>query len=86
MSVGNRSVYPLEDISNIRELKLVFKGGNLFLILADTATDPGMAQACLSAGLRTGADTQLMIYKRIAWGGAAHFGPIVLDAIRASRR
>jgi leucyl aminopeptidase (aminopeptidase T) len=59
--------------------------GDAFLILADTATDPGLAQACLAAGLRAGADTQLMIYKRIAWGEAAYFGPIVLDAIRASR-
>lgn len=59
--------------------------GDAFLILADTATDPGLAQACLSAGLRAGADTQLMIYRRIAWGETAHFGPIVLDAIRASR-
>jgi len=61
------------------------KEGDAFLILADTATDPGLAQACLAAGLRAGADTQLMIYRRIAWGEAAHFGPIVLDAIRASR-
>ena len=56
-----------------------------FLILADTATDPGLAQACLAAGLRAGADAQLLTYRRLAWGEAAHFGPIVLDAIRASR-
>lgn len=61
------------------------KEGDAFLILADTATDPGMAQACLSAGLRAGADTQLLIYKRMAWLEAVHFGPIVSDGIRASR-
>lgn len=61
------------------------KEGEAFLILADTATDPGLAQACLAAGLRAGTDAQLLVYKRMAWGEAAHFGPIVQEAIRASR-
>lgn len=59
--------------------------GDPFLVLADTATDLGLAQACLAAGLRAGADAQLLVYERKAWGEAAHFGPIISDAIRASR-
>ena len=59
--------------------------GDAFLILANTSTNQELAQACHAAGLRAGADTQLMIYERIPWGEAAHFGPIILDAIRASR-
>ena len=59
--------------------------GEELLVLADTATDPGMAQACLAAGLRAGAETQLLVYKRMAWGEAKQFGKVVLDAIRASR-
>lgn len=61
------------------------KKGDAFLILADTATNPALAQACLLAGLQAGADTQLLIYKRMAWMEPVDFGPIISDAIRASR-
>jgi len=61
------------------------KEGEPFLILADTAADPVLVQSCLSAGLRAGADAQLLVYKRIAWGEAGDFGPIIQSAIRASR-
>ena len=61
------------------------KDGEAFLILADTSTDPGLSQACLSAGLRAGADAQLLIYRRMPWGEAVHLGPVVSEAIRTSR-
>ncbi len=51
--------------------------GRPFLILADTATDPGLAQELLVAGIRYGADTQLSEYERKEWGERAVFGPIV---------
>ena len=52
--------------------------GDAFLILANTSTNQELAQSCHAAGLRAGADTQLMIYERIPWGEEAHFGPIIL--------
>ena len=63
------------------------KEGDAFLIMADTSIDPGLAQACLSAGLRAGADTQLLTYDSWGydWPVGKEFGPIASEAIRASR-
>jgi len=59
--------------------------GKPFLIIADTATDPGLAQELLVAGIRSGADTQLLTYERKAWGEKAVFGPIVANAVLNSK-
>jgi 2,5-dihydroxypyridine 5,6-dioxygenase len=59
--------------------------GDPFLIITDTANDLNLAQACLAAGIRSGADAQLMIKPRLARGVASLPGPILSDAILASK-
>ncbi|MHB1162253.1 MAG: aminopeptidase [Chloroflexota bacterium] len=61
------------------------KPGDPFLIIADTKNDMGLAEALLSAGIRSGADTQLLVKQRYAEGTASKPGPIISDAIRASK-
>ena len=56
-----------------------------FLIITDVAQDITVAEACLAAGLRAGADTQLIIKQRLARGAASLPGPILSDAILASK-
>lgn len=55
--------------------------GDPLLILADDATDTALAEACFAAGLRAGADTQLLYFKRVAAGAASAPGPIMSHAI-----
>jgi 2,5-dihydroxypyridine 5,6-dioxygenase len=55
------------------------------LIIADTTNDMSLTEACLAAGLRAGADTQLIIKQRHVHGSASSPGPILSDAILASR-
>jgi len=59
--------------------------GDPFLIVTNTASDLGLAEACLAAGMRAGADTQLVVKPRLARGAASNLGPILSDAIRASK-
>ena len=59
--------------------------GDPFLIITDTVSDMDVAQACLAAGLRAGADTQLIIKDRLPKGAASEPGPILSQAILASR-
>lgn len=59
--------------------------GDPLLIVVDTSNDMNLAQACLAAGLRAGADTQLIVKQRLPHGVASIPGPILSDAIRASR-
>src|SRR4029453_16959566 len=59
--------------------------GEPLLVIADPTNDFNLAHACLSAGWRAGADTQLIIKPRYAPGTASNPGPILSDAILASR-
>lgn len=59
--------------------------GDPFLIITDTANDIALGEACLAAGLRAGADAQLIVKPRLARGRASKPGPILSDAIRASK-
>lgn len=59
--------------------------GDPFLIITDTHNDIGVAEACLAAGMRAGADVQLMIKPRLPAGAPSFPGPILSDAIRASK-
>ena len=59
--------------------------GDPLLIITSTAHDISLAEACLAAGLRAGADTQLLIKARRVRGTASKLGPITADAIRASK-
>lgn len=59
--------------------------GDPLLIITSIAHDISLAEACLAAGLRAGADTQLIIKSRRVRGSASKLGPILADAIRASK-
>lgn len=59
--------------------------GDPFLIITDTANDIALGEACLAAGLRADADAQLIVKPRLARGRASKPGPILSDAIRASK-
>jgi len=61
------------------------KPGDPFLIITNTASDLGLALACLAAGMRVGADVQLVVKPRLTKGAASKVGPILADAIRASK-
>jgi leucyl aminopeptidase (aminopeptidase T) len=60
--------------------------GEPFLIIADTSNHVELAEALLAAGLRSGADCQLIVKGRFTQGTESKPGPILSDAIRASRR
>ena len=55
------------------------------LVVTSTAHDISLAEACLAAGIRAGADTQLIVKARRVKGTASQLGPILADAIRASK-
>lgn len=59
--------------------------GDSFLIITDTSQDITLAEACLAAGIRTGADTQLIVKPRVSRHSAEKLGPILSDAILASK-
>ena len=55
------------------------------LIIVDTTNDMNLANACLSAAIRAGADAQLMVLPRYVSGSASDPGPIFSDAVCASK-
>ena len=59
--------------------------GDPLLIITDTSNDMNLAESYLAAGLRAGADTQLLIQRRPAGGMVTDPGPIVSEAILASK-
>jgi hypothetical protein len=59
--------------------------GDPLLIITDTVNDMQVAQLCLAAALRHGADAQLMIKNRLPSGAASMPGPILSQAILASK-
>ena len=61
------------------------KAGEAFLIVTNTNSDLNLAQACLAAGIRAGADSQLVVKPRFVHGTASNLGPILSDAIHASK-
>jgi leucyl aminopeptidase (aminopeptidase T) len=61
------------------------KPGDPLLVVTSTAHDISLAETCLAAGLRAGADAELIIKPRRVKGVASEFGPILADAIRASK-
>jgi len=56
-----------------------------FLIIADPTNDLNLAEALLSAGIRSGADTQLIIKDWYAEGTVSAPGPILSNAILSSK-
>lgn len=56
-----------------------------FLIIADPKNDLNLAEALLSAGIRSGADTQLIVKNWYAEGTASRPGPILSNAILSSK-
>jgi leucyl aminopeptidase (aminopeptidase T) len=59
--------------------------GDALLIIADTSTELTLAEACLAAAIRSGADAQLIIKRRYPRGTASKPGLVLSDAIRASK-
>jgi leucyl aminopeptidase (aminopeptidase T) len=59
--------------------------GDSLLILADDSTDVALAETCFAAGIRAGADTQLLYFKRVASGAPSNPGPIMSNAILNAR-
>lgn len=59
--------------------------GDPVLILTSTVNDISLAEACFAAALRAGADAQLIVKPPRQRGTAEKLGPILSDAIRASK-
>jgi len=59
--------------------------GDPLLIITDTSNDMNLAEAYLAAGLRAGADAQLLVQQRPTRGVVSKPGPIVSEAILASK-
>ena len=59
--------------------------GDPLLVVADTATDLNLAQACLTAGIAAGADSQLVVTSRIPRNYGKELGPALQGAIRGSK-
>lgn len=55
------------------------------LIVTNTANDIRLAETCLAAAIRAGADAQLIVKPRLPRGTASKLGPILSNAIRASK-
>ena len=56
-----------------------------FLIIADPSNDLNLAEALLTAGIRSGADTQLIVKSWYAKGTVSAPGPILSNAILSSK-
>jgi 2,5-dihydroxypyridine 5,6-dioxygenase len=77
-----------QDFANFTVERLVQpKKGETFLIITDTENDLNLAQACLIAGERAGAISQLIVKPRHRGGGQALGGlsPVISQAILESR-
>lgn len=61
------------------------QAGDPFLIITDTADESDLPRACLEAGLQAGADTQLITKEHIDRKAISTPGPIVSEAILASK-
>jgi leucyl aminopeptidase (aminopeptidase T) len=59
--------------------------GDPLLIITDTSNEMNLAEAYLAAGLRAGADAQLLVQRRPTRGVASEPRPIVSEAILASK-
>jgi leucyl aminopeptidase (aminopeptidase T) len=59
--------------------------GDPLLVVTSTAHDISLAECCLAAAIRAGADAQLIVKARRVKGAASEFGPILADAIRGSK-
>ena len=61
------------------------QAGDPFLIVTDTADETDLPRACLEAGLKAGADTQLITKEHIDRKAISTPGPILSEAILASK-
>ena len=67
----------------VRDMAAV-KPGETLLVLADTWTDMDIAEACLTAGIGAGADTQLLVIPRMAPTDTTEFNASVSGAIKGA--
>jgi leucyl aminopeptidase (aminopeptidase T) len=81
-----RAVLYWEQFAEIVVTRLArVKEGEPFLIVTNANSDLNLAQACLAAGMRAGADCQLVVKPRLRPGSASQLGPILSHAIPASK-
>lgn len=59
--------------------------GQSLLIIADTATDRSLVEACFAAGIRSGADTQMIVKARAAKHAPSNLGPAIAGAIGGAK-
>ncbi|MFV1990531.1 MAG: hypothetical protein ACC652_07305 [Acidimicrobiales bacterium] len=59
--------------------------GDPFLIITDTGNDLGVAEACLAAAIRAGADAQLIVKERPTRDTPTELGPVISNAILGSK-
>ena len=86
MTTSMRGILYWEEFSEVTVRRCVRpEPGDSFLIITNTANDLSLAEACLAAGTRAGADTHLMILPRRHQNIPRKVGPILADAIRASK-
>ncbi len=70
--------------ATIRKLMRPNRGDPL-LIIADTSNDLVLAESCLAAAIRAGADAQLLVKQRYPPGEKSEPGPIISNAILSSK-
>ena len=81
-----RTVLYWEEVAEVIVTQLAkVRKGDPFLIVTNANSDLNLAQACLAAGIRAGADAQLVIKPRFVHGTVSKLGPILSSAIRASK-
>ncbi len=86
MNTSMRTTLYWEEFAEVAVRRCVRpKPDDPLLILTSTGNDISLAEACLAAGIRAGADTQLMVIPRRHQGFPRKIGPILADAIRASK-
>jgi leucyl aminopeptidase (aminopeptidase T) len=86
MNTSMRTTLYWEEFAEVAVRRCVRpKPGDPLLILTSTANDISLAEACLAAGIRAGADVQLMVIPRRHQGTPWRVGPIFADAMRASK-
>ena len=81
-----RSILFWQEFAQVVVNRLVNPGpDDPLLVVADTASDLNLAQACLTAGIAAGADSQLIVVSRLPRNSGKELGPSVQGAIRGSK-
>ncbi len=75
-----------DEFAEVTIKRLVEPGaGDPLLVLADTRSELNLAHALMAAGVRAGADTQLIVKQLAKPDEAAYPGPILCEAFKAAK-